>query len=356
MKYRSFYLIICGVITTFVVVNFILWKLYTQTLLNPPGDFMVGDLARTGYVLDVAKLRKEIITLPKRYIDGPEFKGEKVDILTLGDSFSIGSGNGENPYYQDYMASKNNIKVLNVYKYKNNNLLTTLCILMNSGWLEKYKIKRILLECAERFCINEFGGEIDIGKNDSIENIQQFLNKYKRINRLPNISFINTGNYKYLIFNLLYNRSNNLSGSVTFSGIVIRQLNEELFSGNNGTKFLCLIHEITSTKSCTDDSVNKMNDNINLIANLLKKKEVKLFFMPVVGKYNLYSDKIINNNYPNSCFFEILRQADKDYIFIDTKEILKEAVSKGEKDIFWQDDSHWTFNAIKIVFNNIRFE
>lgn len=78
--------------------------------------------------------------------------------------------------------------------------------------------------------------------------------------------------------------------------------------------------------------------------------------MPCVDKYNLYSNYIINNPYPRSIFFEELRKLPKRYHLIDTKAILTEEVRKGEKDVFYADDTHWSWKASKKVFETIKFE
>ena len=85
-----------------------------------------------------------------------------------------------------------------------------------------------------------------------------------------------------------------------------------------------------------------MNDNLNILASLLKKRGITLIFMPVVDKYNLYADCISNNDLPISTFFEKFRQQKKSYRFIDTKEILHASVKKGMKDVYHPDDTHWS--------------
>jgi hypothetical protein len=39
----------------------------------------------------------------------------------------------------------------------------------------------------------------------------------------------------------------------------------------------------------------------------------------------------------------------KDYIFIDTKQILQTFLEKDIKDIYYPDDSHWSYKAIEAV-------
>ena len=66
----------------------------------------------------------------------------------------------------------------------------------------------------------------------------------------------------------------------------------------------------------------------------------------------------ISNNYSESIFFEYLSTLDKKYIFINTKEILSKNLENSERDIFYADDTHWSYKASNNIiesdaFNNI---
>ena len=99
-----------------------------------------------------------------------------------------------------------------------------------------------------------------------------------------------------------------------------------------------------------------MNDNLNLLSKKFKEKGIIFYFMPAVDKYDLYSKYIIDNNYPESTFFEKLRPLKKDYRFIDTKTILLKELQKGEKDVFYSDDTHWSYKASEAIFKKIKFD
>ena len=99
----------------------------------------------------------------------------------------------------------------------------------------------------------------------------------------------------------------------------------------------------------------RLNDNLNTLADRLNKKGIRLVFMPCVDKYTLYSDFIEHNPYPRSTFYEDFRPLTKRYLFIDTKAILMEELKKGEKDIFYADDTHWSWKASSKIFSRIKF-
>jgi hypothetical protein len=52
-------------------------------------------------------------------------------------------------------------------------------------------------------------------------------------------------------------------------------------------------------------------------------------------------------------FFELLRPQLKEYRFIDTKKLLVEEVNKGEKDVYYSDDTHWSWKAAKKIAENM---
>jgi hypothetical protein len=74
--------------------------------------------------------------------------------------------------------------------------------------------------------------------------------------------------------------------------------------------------------------------------------------MPAVDKYNLYRPYITSNKYKESIFFEELSMLDKKYTFINTKEILSDLLGKGIKDIFYADDTHWSYKASEAIVNS----
>jgi hypothetical protein len=133
-------------------------------------------------------------------------------------------------------------------------------------------------------------------------------------------------------------------------------LNQSLFSGPNGNKFLFYHIDIERTRKATDQAIKKLNDNFNTLAEKMAEKNIKLIFMPAVDKFNLYYDNILKNRYAPSVFFEKLRKLPKKYYFVDTKEILLKEIKKGEKDIYYQDDTHWSWKGSQAIINHLKFE
>lgn len=353
MKFKKFSLIFFSSIFIFVIYNFFVWTFFTEKLLITKDDKISGDLARMGYFSALSHDRYDEVNLSNKHIEREEYNGEEIDLLTIGDSFSNGGGKGLNSYYQDYLASKKDISILNLLNYqeKTRSYIETVYLLANSGFLEKTKVKYILIESVVRKSVQRFSREVNSDINDTYDNISKFYafntNKKERVS-LPDVSFINNANFKFLSYNILYNFSDN-----AFISKVHRvKLNKDLFS--IGKRDLLFYHDsILDFDNNNLDNLNLMNNNFNDLALFLKEKGIKLIFMPAVNKYDLYSDFIKNNKYKKDPFFEIYRSLEKEYIFIDTKDILYKQLLNNEKDIYYVDDTHWSYKASDIITDEI---
>jgi hypothetical protein len=324
----------------------LIWKCWTEELLTNR-KYQGGDLARMGYIYGSKHFRTSLNTdLPRRHMHINDYDGRKIDMLTVGDSFSNGGAGGNNRFYQDYIASINKFEVLNIPRHKNINPLSTVSIFTNNGFIDKLKPRYVLVSIDEKGT-GEMAAPVDFLKSLTEEQLRE----YKRFDyetSFPNPPLINNGNLKFIIYNLLYN----FSDHAVFGNVYIKKISLNLFSVPNANKLLFLRYK----RQLTTDEIQSLNNNLNQLADLLAIKGVVLVFMPCVDKFNLYSDYIVNNPYPRSTFFEELRKLPKRYRFIDTKAILAEELRRGEKDIYYADDTHWSWKASKKIFENIKFE
>ena len=358
MGHRKFAVYTVVILIIFVAVNYLIWKCATEVLLTK--KFAGGDLARMGYQLGSKEHIKLSFDLPIRHLEMKDFSGQPVDVMTIGDSFSNGGGEGRNSYYQDYLASINKFTVLNVYPYpcKDHIMgvapITTLTILYNSGYLDLIKPKYILIQSTERNCILRFTPPFSFTQSADRDDIKKYYAKNSGIdpNYLPKVGFINQGNFNFLFRNFMYLFSDNALRRLVYK----KRLTQPLFSVKNSQTLLFHGDDLKNLSLATPEAIGKLNDNLNRLSDILAGKGIRLVFMPVVDKYNLYSDFIIGNPYPRSVFFEELRPLPHRYQLIDTKSILLVHLKKGEKDIFRADDTHWSWKASKRIFETIRFD
>nr|WP_321266211.1 hypothetical protein [uncultured Sulfurimonas sp.] len=334
------------IISLFVAYHFVIWHLFTSQIFKPKEGTSVGDLGRMSYQINMLHNRELKYTLPKEHLHKDNFNNQNIDILTIGDSFSNGHALGENPYYQDFLASQLNANVLNIKPYKKYNSLETIIGLLNNGHLAQLKPKIIIIESVERNVIDRFAKSIDYNLIDAEVVIPNKLLKPEDFQ----IKFINTANYKLPYYMLKYIFYNNAQKYV-----YKLNLNKKLFSKNNAKNILIFRDDITNIPKFTLENIKKVNKNLNKTANLLKTLNIKLYFMPAPDKYDLYYDFIKDNKYPKNNFFELIRPMEKQYYFIDIKKILLPLLKQGEKDVYWVDDTHWSQKASEAISKDIIF-
>jgi hypothetical protein len=288
--------------------------------------------------------------LPRKAVENWEYRGGPVDVLTIGDSFTNVRNNGRDPLYQDWLASLYQYSMLNVQPLPGHDVFSTLVVLLNSGYLDKVKPRAVVLQLVERKCVELLSTPKDFSATMGHADIESYYRTAKYKADLPEVGFINTGNFMVLRNWVLYQYSDN----AFFSVVHVMDLDRPFFSVRNDKKLLVYKDDIRHIGKSTSEAVKRVNDNLNKLAAMLARKKIRLCFMPAADKYNVYSVFIERNPHPHSVFFELLRPLDKDYVFVDTKSLLRAEVEKGEKDIYYADDTHWSWKAVKKIAENMR--
>jgi len=351
-KYKQYSLLFLLVILVALFFHFTVWNVYTKHVF--PVSNHIGDLGRLSYSLDNLIPRTDVTTLKKEHFNFKDWDEGKVDILTIGDSFSNGGAGGENSYYQDYLASSYNLRVLNIQSVNPaKNYLETIYLLNNIGLLEKINPNIIIVESTEHSVLDRFSGmNINTSLKADIVKVKALLEESQwggDGSKKPNIKFINNLNLKALKYNIFYKYDDNAYGAACY----ITKTNKDLFSLIENKNLLFHKTTIKYNRSITPQKIDKLNSNLNNLAVTLNKKGIDLYFMPAVDKFNLYSKYVVNNKYGTSNFFELLRKKEKKYHFIDTKQILEVEVNKGVKDIFYADDTHWSYKASEAISKSL---
>lgn len=222
----------------------------------------------------------------------------------------------------------------------------------NNGWLDQYKPKSILIESVARSFTVRFGREIDWGVTLSEQQIKQNLFGQQWHAFVPELLIINTANYKLPLYNLLYSYSPNAFGN---SDVYRLSLSYRAFSVVNGSALLIYRDDIRNLSHHTKEKLALANDNFNQLALMLREKGIALYVMPAVDKYDLYFPYIGNNPFPANQLFPILTSLPKEYELVNTKKILEPLVAGQNKDIFYADDTHWSYLAEDAIVQATNF-
>lgn len=349
-EYKKYTWRVLAVLLAFIAANAVIWKCWTESILA--GTSNGGDLARMGYLPGSKLPRKNHVDLPVRHLEEGEYRGQPVRVLTIGDSFSNGGGGGKNRFYQDYIASINRCTVLNIEPYQALDPMALTVALMNNGTLDRIRPRYLLLSVTEKFSVAQLAKPVDFTMHLAPEKLAGL--KKMGYNSIPPVKvfFVNEGNFKFLWYSLLYRFSDNAYGGKTH----VRELDRPFFSVKDSRRLLFYRDDIRSIPLSNPKTMALMNANLNTLADLLREKGILLYFMPCVDKYDLYSRFIVENPYPASTFFDELRKLPKRYALIDTKKLLLEELERGEKDVFYPDDTHWSWKASRKIFSETLFE
>jgi len=330
----------------FIIFHLLTWNFLTKFVFDNQNS-SIGDLGRMSYLKKSLMPRVEEQNLLNKHI--PYKANKKVDVLTIGDSFSNGGGAGENGYYQDFIATEQNLTVMNIQPFPQGYIETVL-ILEKSGFLDRIKPKIIILQSVERFSIKRFSKNIlwEISLNQ--KKVEMLLEKKYNL-EMPHPFFINNLNFNALLYNILYHYNNHAFFSKTY----IEELNQDFFSVEESRKLLFYYKDLKNIPLASKKNLTLLNNNLNFLQKILDKKNIQLYFMPSVDKYNLYSPYIIKKHI-SSLFFERLREFPKEYNFIDTKSILQKLTDRELIDVYYADDSHWSAKASKEIFTQIKLK
>ena len=89
--------------------------------------------------------------------------------------------------------------------------------------------------------------------------------------------------------------------------------------------------------------------------NTVMPKGIKLIFFAAADKYDLYYPYITDKRgRPENPFFMKMREVPgKEYVFADAMKPLREALGRGEQDVYWLNDTHWSHKGIKIFCDEL---
>lgn len=359
MSAKKFTIITVSVIFVFFVSCFVFWETvvsrnYNLDELNDGH----GDLARMAS-MQISPARNPQAIYNKKHLEFPEYltllkQGEhiQIDILTIGDSFSNG---GAGAYYQDYLMEQLNVNVLNMptipgYRHDAIRILDALEV---TGYLDIINPKLVILESVERKIGSRWGERIVFDSTMDAKRLEEaFLPTNNDVNEgdsekplqgiIPQIMI--QADWKYLNDRYIAPQSRLVK---------FYNLNKACFT-NPGCEDMLLIldEDLESAMSPVDSKM--VNENMNMMANRMKEKNIEMMFLPCPDKFDLYFPYIVNPPVDKeSLTIEEIESLPKEYFIIPAKRLLRKAMDKGEMDLYWADDTHWSWIAFQLVIDNI---
>ncbi|WP_158645761.1 hypothetical protein [Selenomonas ruminantium] len=362
MNSRKFSMLIASVLGVFILLNIVLWQGYTKDIFY--GQDAHGDLKRMGGVYVPPSQTKPVKYTTEHY-EFPEvmdnLEAIQADVLTIGDSFSNGTGGN---YYQDYLCSTYGWKILNVPSRPYNNALQMMYSLQETGLLAKIKPKVIILESLAANMEERFGSDKMQIYTLSLSGLKQAQNQGKISTKTKNeisadklapgiMIKSNLEVVKTLIHHQRHPQDYRINDKV---GLL--NLSQPLFS-NEGWEDKLLVHLPDSNVHFSEQTIKNINNNINAAAELCREQGIVLVFMPVANKADVYYPYIkdVPPDWQVNKTMQELDALPKDYLLVNTEQILQQSLTEGDpaavKDLFWLDDLHFSWKAQQIISDDL---
>ncbi len=314
-----------------------------------------GDLIRMGYLLDKTgnyrDIFKEAFSSEQKFVDFSSQNMQhkpKYTIFTIGDSFSQQGNFG----YQNYLASDSSISLLHFNSW--GNPLEILNGVINGDILDTIKVEYIIVQSVERNIVqraHNLDSTYVIDFRKATERDWKSIISLEK-NKLSNqkITLFSDAVIKFPLYNFLYLYDDN----AFFSEVYKVKLTNKSFSLEEN-ELLFYFDELININSNNNlKSIQNLNNELNRLSLRLNKKGIKLIVLLSPDKFDIYYSNVVNKEqYPKPLFFDYFNKLSKKYIYIDSKELLMDAIS-SKKDIYFFDDTHWSPFAVQIIAESIK--
>ncbi|WP_339864122.1 hypothetical protein [uncultured Algoriphagus sp.] len=344
--------------TSIFVVPFLI--LYTINVFNFDQRGAEGDLARMGYFYSnpsPSSLINNQYNLPKQYTLLSEIKPSskvKVDVMTIGDSFSEQESLG----YKNFLANMGPSVIHVDRTISGRNPIQTLVSLMNSDLFEFVKPDFVVVQSIERD-INSRTQSIDFdARLESIDFYKPTTSEEISVDDTANENNIQTTNLQFfsdatLKMPLNFLQYLFLDKPLTSNTYKVEATRKDLFTNDPGN--LLFYKNDLRKLEAKNDSLRTLNSIkvLNELASLLSQKNIELIVLISPDKFDLYYSYIKEkSNFMKPTFFSTYEHAEKKYKNVDTYRVLSGKITE-ERDVYYYDDTHWSPKGAKFVAEEI---
>ena len=265
-------------------------------------------------------------------VKAPEkLRKKQADILTCGDSFSQLGVQG----YQNYLCGRGKT-VLNFAPPQVflTNPLQNAFDLMRLNYIDSSNVKMLIVETSEKWLNRR------ISDFDSSHPQMTLLKEIDSHRTTERKAWTLKGANDFLLVRL----------GISIKHVVKKvELNRKVFSGTQGNR-LYFYDEDLMDFSIGEKHEQLLRNYVDKMRQMAIRKGIKVCFLICPDKYDVYQDYIIDNPYPKKTINEDVKRilGNRTDIVI-AKEILMPKVKAGEKDIYYMDDTHWSFKAARYV-------
>jgi hypothetical protein len=274
---------------------------------------------------------------------------KKFDILTIGDSFSEQEAYG----YKNSLAKR--YTVLHIDRFISHDPYQTLVALVNGDFFEHYDIGTVILQGVERHATDPVG-KIDLSlkmdKNELDAMIRKHQEKITNSNQVVRYEIFSRETILFPLYHLprfLWCTNyyvNDLVGVFALSS-------DEFFSNASNKLIFLRLDQQVIPKNNDLQNIQALNDILTYISERLAQREIQFLFLPAPDKYSFYYDYLTDKSFSDAPrFFDLMDNIEKDYMYINTKQLLNGFVH-SHKDLYFYNDSHWSPKGAKLIADEI---
>ncbi|MDR0811027.1 MAG: hypothetical protein LBN23_01950 [Paludibacter sp.] len=239
---------------------------------------------------------------------------ETPDVITIGDSYSGMAEIG----YQNYLALRG-VKVVNfVRKHAQENPVMIVSAMLNDAMLDSTVCRTVIVQTGDRNCISRLQETFDDVHYQQIK-LYQGAGKKRPLNLQNLCSFIRlTCGYD--------------------SPVSKYELTETCFSHKWGNFAYCYNEDLWFQYSAPQQ-VETAKTNLKVLNDRFLQKGIKLIFLICADKYDVYRPLFTDNSLPVDTLTDDFENI-PEVCVINTKAMFQEMVKRGEKDVYFENDSH----------------
>ncbi|MBR3455709.1 MAG: hypothetical protein IKH26_10330 [Bacteroidaceae bacterium] len=261
-----------------------------------------------------------------------EVRKGRVDVLTVGDSFSQFSNTG----YQNYLKIKG-VDVANFARCYLFNPVQKVADMIRFGYVDSTNVKTILMEVGERRLIEHFL-TVKFDNQTMVEDPSSIVIKDN-----GKWSLSRTRDYLYYRLNI-----NNINPVLSAS------LNRDFFSSDDPRKLYFYHNDIDQEVNISQKDAMLIKEKMEILNTLAKASGVEVVMIIPPDKYDIYQGYITNNRYPRKTFNEdLVHWIGENQNILILKDSIAPLVEKGVKDVYLFNDTHWSFKAQKAAAGQI---
>jgi hypothetical protein len=335
-------------ITLFLVPLALLWL--ANAIFYPDGS---NDLYRVGYFYKcpnhASLMKNEPDTLLRKHqmLSAKEIsKNDTIRVLCIGDSFTF---RGEKSY-TNYLAHMGKEVVVFDLSFDKNPLQIAHS-LVAGNFLQEVQVDFIVLESVERHVIENYQ-QIDKNKLLTFNTIKEIQRQPQR-ETIPKPKVLFSDRlFKIPFINIAYLFCDKPARSKVYRV----ETQKRLFSETDNHLLFFEDDIRYQTANSNTSNIESLNAWLNFLAAKTKGYGTQLIFVPAADKYDFYYPYIKEKkHYKEPVFFEQFDLLEKQYLYLNSKKVLKQ-FQASHSDIYYYEDTHWSTlgnNAIATKIDSI---